>query len=156
MTTLLFSLALAPVHAAPPASCPEGWRLESNGWNRLFCITDGFEVPQANLTPYCHYIDDGYVGFHWLTLADPDYVCPDGTRQTTNGAELSFCLWEDLDIHTTDAKPYCETLEEGVVGYLWQPQTVIEAPGLAWMCHTPVDQLSEEARIVRPLVCRQR
>ena len=114
---------------ARPDLCPEGFTWTTNLADLQFGLLQGVELPQAeNLTAYCHWLQDGYIGFHWdQETGEGDYQCPDGSRQTTNGAELEFCLWEDLDPHPL-AQPYCYYLEDGYMGYSWP----LDADGDDW------------------------
>jgi hypothetical protein len=73
----------------------------------------------------------------------PAQTCPDGGRYTTNGADLSFCLYENLALPvpspiadcsallyddqiglswrlTDNPAPYCDYLDDGYIGYLWR------------------------------------
>ena len=102
--------------------CPEGTRYTTNGAGTAFCLWEEVELPEApDLQAYCYYVEDGYLGFHWTdTPATAGYQCPEGARQTDNGAGLSFCLFEDLWLPPgDDLQPYCDYLDDGYFGYSW-------------------------------------
>ena len=102
--------------------CPEGTRYTTNGAGTAFCLWEEVELPEApDLQAYCYYVEDGYLGFHWTdTPATAGYQCPEGARQTDNGAGLSFCLFEDLGLPPgDDLQPYCDYLDDGYFGYSW-------------------------------------
>ena len=101
--------------------CPAGTRYAPNGAGQAYCLWEDVALPPAeDLAAYCHYLDDGYLGFSWTdTPATAGYTCPQGARQTDNGAGLSFCLWEDLWLPPApDVQAYCHYLDDGYFGFL--------------------------------------
>ena len=95
-------------------TCPDGSYKTDNGAGLGFCIFDELGLPEAeNLTPYCHYLEDGYIGYHWD-------MCPADARFTTNGAGLNFCLFEDVVLpDANDVDAYCHWLDQGYIGFSW-------------------------------------
>jgi hypothetical protein len=108
---------LGATTAFAQASCPAGSRYATNGSNLAFCLFEGI-TPPAGATPYCDYLHLGYIGFDWPLSSAPEYQCPASARQTTNGADLGFCLY-DSSSAATWASPYCNYLGYGYVGYSW-------------------------------------
>jgi hypothetical protein len=97
--------------------CPPGARLTDNGAGTEFCLFDNLNPP-ANAQPYCNYLQSGYMGFSFPVAAS--YSCPAGFRQTTNGADLGFCLVENLTIPASPpVSPYCDYLQSGYIGFSW-------------------------------------
>ena len=94
--------------------CPDGAYYTTNGAGSGFCIYDGLQLPQAdNLTSYCHWLEYGYIGYHWD-------ICPEEARYAVNGAGAGFCLFENLELPPAeDLGPYCDYLEQGYIGFSW-------------------------------------
>jgi len=100
--------------------CPVGSRYASND-ESLFCIFENFALPNADeVKPYCSNINNGYLGFFWSTENDSNYGCPFGMRKTSNGEGDSFCVFNGLQLpEGKEVKPYCNYLEDGILGYSW-------------------------------------
>jgi hypothetical protein len=112
--------AFPAVASAEP--CPEDARYATNGAGQAFCLFENMSLPSASdLAPYCHYLDYGYIGFHWTeTPATAGYVCPEGSYKTTNGAGLGFCIFDNLSLPDAGGlTSYCHYLEDGYIGYHW-------------------------------------
>ena len=45
-------------------SCPEGFRKSTNTRGLGYCLVD-FQVPSDDVSAYCHYLDNGYIGYSW-------------------------------------------------------------------------------------------
>lgn len=102
--------------------CPAEARYAPNGSGQGYCVWDQVSLPPADdLAAYCDYLHEGYIGFSWTdTPATAGYTCPEGARQTDNGAGLSFCLFEDLWLPPAeDLAPYCHYLDDGYFGFSW-------------------------------------
>ena len=113
---------VAPQHHPSHALCSDGSRFTTNGQGRAFCLFENMTVPEdADVKAYCHWLHEGYMGFHWPELQTPDgYLCPPPSREGTNGAGLSFCTVHELALPQTDSlEPFCEHLADGVFGYTW-------------------------------------
>ncbi len=97
-------------------SCPAGSYASTNGAGLDFCIFDDLDLPNApELTPYCHWLEYGTIGYHWD-------ICPQGARYTDNGAGLSFCLFEEVSLpKADDLTPYCDYIDKGYLGFHWSP-----------------------------------
>jgi hypothetical protein len=102
-------------------SCPDGFRYATNLGNLAFCVVPIPELPQSpSLSPYCHYIDDGYMGFSWSIADDPSYQCPAGAAAADNGAGDRYCLWQPIVLpQVEDVKAYCHWLHDGYIGFHW-------------------------------------
>lgn len=85
-----------------------------------FCIFSGIVLPNAVVSPYCAYVDDGYIGYSWT--ASPQtvgYNCPAGAQLVSNGAGTDTCIFDDLPLPEVDVSPYCNYLNSGYIGYKW-------------------------------------
>jgi hypothetical protein len=101
-------------------ACPAGSRYAPNGSGQGYCVFDDLRLPAAEVSAYCDYVEDGYLGFHWneseLTVS---YECPAGFRRTDNGAGTGFCVADDLNLPETAVAAYCNYLEDGYLGFSW-------------------------------------
>ena len=52
--------------AHPEYVCPKSSRQTGNGWGLGFCLWEGLKFPpyMTNVAAYCHYLDQGYIGYH--------------------------------------------------------------------------------------------
>ena len=98
--------------------CPDNYRYATNGAGQGYCIVDVDRLPVDN-APYCDWLDRGYQGFDYELSTNRNYVCPKGSRQTTNRAGLGFCLWENLKLPEAGADAYCHYLDHGYFGFSW-------------------------------------
>lgn len=98
--------------ATAPYTCPGGAYLASNLQGTDYCVFNDLPLPEVELTPYCHYLDDGYIGYSWD-------ICPAGARYAENGAGHGYCLFEDLSLPDAEVDPYCHWLEYGYIGFSW-------------------------------------
>lgn len=107
-----FSWDEAPANAS--YVCPDGSYNSTNGAGSGFCVYDNLSLPEADaLTPYCHWLEYGYIGYHWD-------ICPEGSRYAENGAGDAFCLFENIALpEANDVAPYCHWLEYGYLGFSW-------------------------------------
>jgi hypothetical protein len=100
--------------------CPEGARQTTNLDDLGFCLFENLALPDTDtLEPYCHWLEDGYIGFHWETDGTLEYSCPEGSRWSSNGQGLDFCLFEDLVLPEAEVEPYCHFLLDGYIGFSW-------------------------------------
>jgi hypothetical protein len=116
--------ALALLFLAPAAlACPEGWRQTTNGSGENFCLFENITVPSSgNPRPYCEYLADGYIGFVYdFAWADRNYQCPVGMSTRPNDQGQVYCVLDGLLPLPKGARPYCDYLADGYIGYYWKP-----------------------------------
>jgi hypothetical protein len=90
--------------------CSANARYATNQQELGFCLFD-VGKPPANASSYCHYLDDGYIGFMWS-------LCPPGATFQTNKDGLHFCVFENLKLPPhTEVTAECEHLREGYIGF---------------------------------------
>jgi hypothetical protein len=87
--------------------CPAGSYYSTNGAGGGFCIYST-PNPPAWATPYCDYLQSGYIGYTWR-------ICPPGGTLTTSSTG-AFCIWENLSL-PRNAGAYCEYLSQGYFGF---------------------------------------
>ncbi|MFV8752786.1 hypothetical protein ACNOYE_19755 [Nannocystaceae bacterium ST9] len=119
--SIAFALCTWSSVASAEGPCPDDARYATNGAGQAFCLFEDMTLPDADVDPYCHWLEYGYIGFSWTASAQTeDYECPAGAYLSTNGAGLDFCIFGDLDLPEADAlTPYCHYLDEGYIGYHW-------------------------------------
>jgi len=99
-------------------TCPEGFTPSTgDGWAR--CTVEGVALPAApSLSPYCQYLDEGYLGFTWVLAEDGAYACPPQSRSAPSGQQ-GYCLWEDF-VPPAAAEPDCDDFDAtGDFGFRW-------------------------------------
>jgi hypothetical protein len=98
--------AFAPYH------CPAGSRFATNGSDGMFCLYEGFMLPDTAVEPLCD-LGAGYVGFAWGSSA-VSYACP--SPATEFGTSCRFAVTDA----PRGAEPYCTYLASAhTVGYSW-------------------------------------
>lgn len=118
LVVLVVSLQAAPAQAAP---CADDARYAPNGSGQGYCLYEDLVLPDAEVSPYCHWLEYGYIGYSWTASPQTaSYECPEGARLASNGAGTDFCLFEDLWLPPADdLSSYCTYLEDGYIGYSW-------------------------------------
>lgn len=104
---------------AAPYECPSGSFFVKKD-NDQFCLFY-FRVPESSdVRPYCGYLNNGYIGFSWPINDDVNYRCPTSARQTTNGSDLNFCVFENMQLPQANSlQSYCDDFAKGYVGFSW-------------------------------------
>ena len=77
-------------------------------------------LPAApSLSPYCQYLDMGYLGFSWSLSEVPSHECLPEARYAPSG-QTGYCLWEDIVLPTPLAEADCNGLvATGDLGFRW-------------------------------------
>ncbi|MBI2893352.1 MAG: discoidin domain-containing protein [Deltaproteobacteria bacterium] len=130
--------ATSPAPRAPAASpaprCVPG-TIERAGPQGRTCTFEGFSLPAApDVSPYCGYLGDGYMGFMWrLTDATRDHACPEGMTRADN-PQWGYCLVRGIEAPDgAMLLPECDDLSRGRLGYrivarTGPPARVLPAP----------------------------
>ncbi|MBW2524459.1 MAG: hypothetical protein JRI23_09800 [Deltaproteobacteria bacterium] len=63
----------------------------------------------------------------------PAGACPGGGGYSAN-AELSFCLWDVTPLPAAEVRSYCDYLDEGYLGFGFDPQAQLQAWGSPYSC----------------------
>jgi hypothetical protein len=62
----------------PEYVCPDGSVSTDNGVGTQFCLWQPIVLPQVeDVKAYCHWLHDGYIGFHWPLEGDDNPESPD-------------------------------------------------------------------------------
>lgn len=116
--------------------CPEGMDYATNGDDLAFCLFNDLPLPREAVDPYCHYLNDGYMGFSFPEepVLASGYDCPEHSRYATNYAGHGFCIFDDLVLPPVDdVQPYCHWVNDGYIGFHWPlnrgDETSYEGPG---------------------------
>ncbi len=97
-------------------ACPEPTEAAVGSQGEQLCVMTPALLPHGS-HQYCQYVEDGYFGFYWTLTDDPDYVCPEGMRQSDNGAGTGFCT---IGTETMPGPVLAACEEDGArVGFAW-------------------------------------
>jgi hypothetical protein len=100
--------------------CAPEARYAVNSTGYGYCLFEDIVLPNAEVSTYCAYVDDGYIGYSWpADDQTANYVCPEGAQLFDDGVGTAFCLFEDLPLPDADVSPYCWYLDDGYLGYSW-------------------------------------
>lgn len=114
----------SPPDAELPAICPEAAKhVFDREEGRNYCLFDDMELPDSDgVERYCHWLRDGYIGFHWpIEDVAADYTCPAGSWLSTNEDDLAFCIFDIAPLPESDTlEQYCGDLHKGIIGYSWE------------------------------------
>ena len=104
-----------PDDNTPTAQCPAPAQFATNGKDLNFCWFELSSVPKEAKS-YCDYLNSHQTLGYAFDIKLP-LVCPSGARATTNGSNLNFCLFEEINI-PDGASAQCDDLDsEGRIGY---------------------------------------
>ena len=100
--------------------CPKAFAI-SLSKTTIYCLKTKLTLPKADVTPDCDGLDQGVLGFSWVSKKRPEkpvYSCPDGAKKTVKNG-VSYCRFEALFVPTENKtlRPYCSYLKRGYIGY---------------------------------------
>jgi Regulator of chromosome condensation (RCC1) repeat len=105
--------------SASPSSCPYGFDYVYDA-PFSYCVMKDLVLPDVKLSPYCQYVNSGYLGFMWSGDSHPNgYICPFGYRLAPNSTGQYYCVFEGISKPSgVTLKPHCD-LPQQTVGFKW-------------------------------------